>query len=534
MPQPTVETLLAENDRLRRELDAALETDAQRATFLSTVSHELREPMNGVLGMARLLVDTDLDVEQQGYLEAVVDSAKSLITIINDILDLSRIDAGKLDLVEVDFAVPVFFERLGLMLEPRARAKDLPVQLELADGLPKVLRGDPGRLRQILINLAGNAIKFTDSGHVTIRAAMGEGDHQLRLSVEDTGIGIPAELQDRLFTPFAQADSTIPRLFGGSGLGLMIAQRLVQSMGGEITVESETGIGTRFDFTLQLGGPSQRGEQLSERAKLAGASLLVVDPQVRSRELTCELARMWQMQVRGVGSANAARTALLEAADRAQPFDIILIDRSLPDETGDNLGASLRQELPTRDLKMILMVASGMRGDAAGARASGFDAYLPKPLTPSTLLDSLQQIRAGNQGELITIHSMSETKRVGLKLLIVDDNPVNCKLAAIMLKRAGHEVDLASDGAQAVAMVEAQGFDAILMDVQMPVMNGLEATRRIRAMADQARCTIPIIAITANAMQGEDKPCYEAGMNAYVTKPIDRASLLAAVDRLVA
>lgn len=534
MTDPAIKALQAENQRLRTKLDEALEQDKERATFLATMSHELREPMNGVLGMSRLLQDTDLGDEQRAYVDAVVDSAKSLITIINDILDLSRIDAGKLELVDVDFSIPVFFERLGLMLQTRALNKDLDLRLNIAPDLPKVMRGDPGRFRQILINLAGNAIKFTNAGHVTLSVQNGDHDHQLMLSIEDTGIGIPAHLQDHLFTAFAQADSTVTRLYGGSGLGLMIAQKLVQSMGGSIVISSEEGKGTRSEFTLQLSEPSAKSDQTAARATLAGTALLVVDPQERSRELTCELARMWQMQTRGVGSARAARAALQEATDRSQPFDIVLIDRSLPDETGDDFGERLRNDPATKGLKLVLMVASGMRGDAARAKAGGFDAYLPKPLTASTLLDSLQQIRAGNIDELITIHSMSETKRGPLRLLIVDDNEVNCKLASIMLKRAGHEIEIAYDGAQALARIEAESFDAVLMDIQMPVMNGIEATKRIRALSDATRNAIPIIAISANAMAGDDKPCLAAGVNSYVTKPIDRATLLAEIDRHVA
>ena len=526
--------LRQELSRVTRELQLAVENGEQRATFLATMSHELREPMNGVLGMARVLKDTHLDHEQRGYVDAVVDSAQSLITIINDILDLSRIDAGKLDLVEVDFSVPAFFERLATMLQTRADTKGLPLRVELTDGLPNLLRGDPGRLRQILINLAGNAIKFTDSGHVTIRAAPGEDPASIQLSVEDTGSGIPEELQDRLFTAFAQADSTVPRLFGGSGLGLMIAQRLVQAMGGTIAVSSTEGEGTRFDFTLKFAPAGIKGEQTHLRGNLAGTALLVVDPQERSRGLTCELAQMWQMSARGVTTAKAALASLLDAADRGQPFDFILIDRSLPDETGDHLGEALSTRTDIGTPKLILMVASGMRGDAARAKEGGFDAYLPKPLTPSTLLDCLQQIQAGGGEELITIHSMSENKRTALRLLIADDNEVNCKLASIMLKRAGHEITIARNGAEAVELVRNQEFDAILMDIQMPVMNGLDATRAIRTLEDAGRRDIPIIAITANAMQGEDKPCFEAGMNAYVTKPIDRASLLSAIDKLVA
>lgn len=512
-------------------------TAASHSQFLSTMTHELREPMNGVLGMARLLRETDLDEEQSGYVDAVIDSAEALVTIINDILDLSRIEADGFAIATTSTSLPAFFERIARFLQSRASAKGLELRLDIASGLPERARIDPGRLRQVLINIAGNAIKFTDHGHVGLavesRARDGNQQHLL-IGVSDTGPGIPQELQERLFTAYAQANTHVPRLYGGSGLGLMIAHRLVDAMGGRITIESEVGHGTRFLVALDVEIPDSENVANAGQFGLAGSSLLVADAQARSREQTCELTRLWGMQARGVANAAAARSALREAADRGQPFDIAVIDQALPDETGEQLGASLRQETALETLDLILVTASGIRGDAARAKAAGFNAYLPKPLSPSRLLDVLQQLHSDAHPELITIHTINEGKTPALRLLVVDDNPVNCKLASVMLQRAGHEVDMAKDGAEAVERVSSEPYDAIFMDVQMPVMDGLEATRRIRALSDTKCAAVPIVAVTANAMQGEDKPCLEAGMNAFVSKPIDRAALLSTLERLVA
>ncbi|MEZ5837403.1 MAG: response regulator [Geminicoccaceae bacterium] len=522
---------------LEQAVGAAEETNEARATFLATMSHELREPMNGVLGMARLLRETQLDPEQLAYVEAVVDSAEALISIINDILDLSRIDAGNIEFVSVDFSLRPFFDRLGTLLRNRATRKGLEFRIELSDALPGVLRGDPGRLRQMLINLAGNAIKFTSQGEVVVqvRAETARNDRTvLFMSVSDTGAGIPHHVQERLFSAFAQADAGIPRLYGGNGLGLMIAQRLARAMGGEISVHSDGVHGSRFDASVQLDAAGDEDAPTISRADLAGTTMLVVDAQKRSRETIIDLGSLWNMHVRGAISAIEALSAIQDAADRGEPFDFVLIDRSVDEGSGDAIGEKARTVAGMENSRLVLLVASGMRGDARRAREAGFDAYLPKPLTASTLLDCLQQLRAGPvEGGLLTIHSLSDHKRKPLRILVADDNPVNCKLATIMLRRAGHAVEIAADGQEAVRMVESGQFDLVLMDIQMPVMNGLDATRRIRELADATKSAIPIIAITANAMRGDDAPCYRAGMNGYVTKPIDRASLMTAIDGVV-
>ncbi|MCB2053943.1 MAG: response regulator [Geminicoccaceae bacterium] len=524
---------------LERACAEARDASAARATFLATMSHELREPMNGVLGMARLLRETPLDDEQCGYVDAVVSSAEALISVVNDILDLSRIDAGRLDFDAVDFALRPFFQRLGALLASRAARKGIGFRIDLPADLVAVVNGDPGRLRQMLINLAGNAIKFTSEGEVVIAVRQGSSDDRhihLQLSVSDTGAGIPLAIQRNLFSAFAQADAGVPRVFGGSGLGLMIAQRLAQAMDGTIDVSSDGVRGSRFDVRVRLAAAQDTAEAMAvRRADLAGATLLVIDGQERSRATVEQLARLWHMHARGAASAREGLAVLEDAIDRDAPFDFVVIDRSLCDEAGDELGAHIRGMHGTAHTRLVLLVASGMRGDAARAREAGFDAYLPKPLTASTLLDCLQQLRAGAKSEdIVTIHSIGDQKRPALQILVADDNPVNRKVTSIMLGRAGHEVTTAEDGAEAVALLEKSAFDLVLMDVQMPVLDGLSATRRIRALADRRRAATPVVAITANAMQGDDRACFAAGMTGYVSKPVDRASLLRAVDEALA
>jgi CheY-like chemotaxis protein len=368
---------------------------------------------------------------------------------------------------------------------------------------------------------------------VTVVAASGAGRLALELRVADTGIGIPPERQAEVFSPFAQADAGISRLYGGSGLGLMIAQRLAALMRGTITLVESSAAGTVFAVRLELDPPLESASR--PRASIAGTRLLIADAQTRSATVMADLARLWGMDVRVTASAAEAMTVLQESADRGAPFDLALVDRALPDRRGDDLGPLVRAAPALAGLRLVLLVAGGVRGDAARVQALGFDGYLQKPVTASTLLDALQQLHGAPEGhELLTVHSVGERRSRPLRLLVADDNPINCRLAGIMLQKAGHSVTTVANGADAVAAVATEAFDAVLMDVQMPVMGGLEATRRIRALADPGRASLPIIAITANAMKGDDEDCYAAGMSGYVTKPIDRGVLLETLDRLTA
>jgi signal transduction histidine kinase/CheY-like chemotaxis protein len=528
--------LAAEVEALRQRCAAAEAAGAARAGFLAMMSHEIREPMNGVLGMVRLLRDTPLDSEQRGYVDSAVDSAEALLTIVNDILDFSRIDAGRLELAPADVELAPFLERLLRQIEPRAQARQIEFRCELLPGAPRAVRVDPGRLRQVLLNLVGNALKFTEAGHVHLRVGRGPGSDPGRelvaVEVEDTGIGIPPPALARLFSSFAQAAPDTPRLYGGSGLGLMIAQRLAQAMGGSISVASRVGQGSTFRVELALEPPAMT-TMVRTTADLAGAAVLIVDPLARTRETMVEIVRGWGLLARTARSGQQALALMGEAADRGAPFDIVLVDRGLADPGPEEIARQVRAAPRLRQARLVLLVGSGMRGDAAAARAAGFAAYLPKPVEAGMLLDCLRTLRTahGPDQGLITMHSLSERRGPSLRVLLADDNPVNCRLATIILERAGHTVDAVADGRQALEAVQAQPYHLVLMDVQMPVMNGLEAATRIRALPDPSLARIPIVAITANAMRGDDQACFAAGMDGYVTKPISAATLLEAVGR---
>ncbi len=522
----------------RAALAASEQAAAGRADPIAVVIHELREPLNGILGMARLLRDTPLDDEQTEYLTGVLDSAESLLTLVNDLLDLGRIDAGRLALLDVEFALRPFLERLRSILQSRAQQRGLALVVGLAPGAPDLVRGDPGRLRQVILNLAGNALRFTEEGEVRVELAAErlEADRAaLVLRVSDTGPGMGPEQVARLFRVFTQGGEAVGRIYGGSGLGLVIARRILEAMGGGLTCESRPGLGTTFTGRLTVGRATIRPRaEATFEATLRGASLLVADPQPRTRATVRDLASLWGMDVRVAKSGAEALTLAAEAADRQAPFDVMVVDGTLVDPSPAELARAVRQDPRLRHARLALAASSGLRGDAALAREAGFAAYLPKPMTAETLRDCLTRLvggAPGGGGELITVHSMSEAKGPPLRLLVVDDNPLNRRIASVLLTRAGHEVIDASSGGEALARLADGPVDLVLMDVQMPEMDGLEATRRIRALADPARAGVPIVAVTANALRADEERCRQAGMNGYVTKPLDGAGLIATVER---
>jgi CheY-like chemotaxis protein len=536
-----VKALQEELLRLQSDCDAARRASEAKSVFLATMSHEIREPMNGVIGMTRLLLDTPLSEEQRGYVEAVYEAGQSLLTIINDILDLSRMEAGGLELDCVDFDVRAVLERAVATVEPRARAKGLATVRDIAPDVPATLRGDPGRLRQVLLNLLGNAVKFTPAGEVRLAARViaDHGDRvRLGITVRDTGVGIPEHLHDRLFTPYAQADPSVPRLYGGSGLGLSICRRLVALMGGTLGFSSGPNAGTTFELDLTLAKALQvRPTPAPATVGIAGTRLLIVDPNTTTVQRMQQHTASWGVESSVVASGAEALARLRQAVRHGRPLQIALIDRSLPDMSGEELGQRIKSDPELRPMQMIMVASSGLRGDAARVSRIGFAAYLPKPVTAVTLLEALQQLRSqegttgapATAGGLITVHSISERQPAPLRILLADDNPVNCRIAVLMLEKAGHQIDVVNGGAEAIEAVRGKAYDLVLMDVQMPGIDGLEATRRIRALPI-AHASVPVIAITANALQGDDQRCFAAGMNDYIAKPIDRARLLGKVS----
>lgn len=533
---PEIAILTAELEALRQSLGELERANEAKSMFFATMSHEIREPMNGVLGMTRLLLETPLSDEQKGYVDAVHFSGQALLTIINDILDLSRMEAGQLKLDRIEFDLKTVVERTIDILKPRAETKGLALELVFDADLPRSYVGDPGRLRQLLMNLLGNALKFTETGSVrlVINSLRDEGDRvALAIRVEDTGIGIPDHLRHQLFSPYAQADPSIPRLYGGSGLGLTICKRLVSLMNGEIEVESEEGSGTAFSLTLGFDKAATDRIRIPPSGQIAGLHLLVVDSNDVTRMMLDQQALSWGAVTQLVENGDAALSALERADAQGTPIDVVLIDSVLPDMSGEDLGRAIRANHRLQQAALVMMISSGLRGDAARVADIGFAAYLPKPVTPMNLLNCLLRLRdhkVAPSSDLITVHSLSETQPASLDILLADDNPVNCKIAMIMLEKAGHRVDVVTDGSDAVQALNDKAYDLILMDVQMPGMDGLEATRRIRELASCSTAPVPIIAVTANAMKGDDQRCFEAGMDDYITKPIDRARLLGKVN----
>ncbi len=529
--------LRLELEEWRDRARAAERANEAKSVFFATMSHEIREPMNGVIGMTRLLLETPLTDEQRGFVEAVHDSGQALLTIINDILDLSRIEAGRLELDSIDFDLRTLLERALAIVMPRARDKGLALRLLIDPAVPSALRGDPGRIRQICLNLLGNAIKFTSVGEVSLEVRLvadRPADLRLGLTVRDTGLGIPEHLQERLFTAYAQADPSVPRLYGGSGLGLTICKRLVGLMGGEIRFSSRPGEGTAFDLEIALARtPETHPGPPPPSAEIAGTRLLIVDGTPATRTLLEQRTRSWGIAAAMAETGAAALTLLNQASDRGRPIEIALIDRSLPDLSGEELGRRIKADPRLRSTELVMIASSGLRGDAARVKEIGFAAYLPKPVTTQTLLECLLQLRgaspatgaASGAAALITVHSMSERRAAGLRILLADDNPVNCRLTALMVEKAGHQIDVVNDGAAAVETLRHKDYDLVLMDVQMPGVDGLEATRRIRRLSSD-RAEVPVIAITAQALAGDEQRCLDAGMNDYITKPIDRARLL--------